>query len=54
MTLLDRIEHFIHAAQAQGDKTTAEEVINEMTPYQLLVEISEALERAGVACNTDW
>ena len=54
MTLLDRIEHFIHAAQAQGDKTTAEEVSNEMTPYQLLAEISDALEHAGVSFNTDW
>lgn len=54
MTLLDRIEHFIHASQAQGDKTTAEEIINDMTPYQLLAEISDALEQAGVTFNDNW
>ena len=54
MTLLDRIEHFVHAAYVLQDKTEAEEIINNMTTYQLLTEISEALEHAGVAFNTDW
>ena len=48
MTLLQRIEHFALAAMAQDDPTPVEEVVNAMTPHQLLSEISDALQRAGV------
>lgn len=54
MTLMDRIGHFIEAAQGQDDPETGEDIVNRMTPYQLLSEISEALEHAGVTFNKDW
>lgn len=54
MTLLDRIEHFISAAHPEDDLRTAEDHINYMTPYQLLAEISDALEHAGVTFNTEF
>ena len=54
MTLLESIEGDIRAGQAQGCKIPAEEFINDMTPYELLYKISDALERAGVRFNDNW
>ena len=54
MTLLERITHFVEAAQSQDATETAEDIINQMTPYQLLVEISDALEHTGIVFNKDF
>ncbi len=54
MTLKDRISYFVEASQGQDNPETVEDIINRMTPYQLLAEISEALEFAGVTFNKDW
>ena len=54
MTLLERIEYFVEAAQSQEDLRTAEEVINEMTPYDLLARLDDAFRAAGITFNKDW
>ena len=54
MTLYERIEHFILASMAQDDPTTVEEIVDSMSPSQLLCEISDALEHAGVVFNTEF
>lgn len=53
MTLLERISYFIEAAHSQEDaENEVEQIINRMTPYQLICELSDALEHAGVTFNT--
>ena len=54
MTLLERIEHFVKAAQSQEDPRTAEDVINEMTLYDLLERLDDAFRTAGINFNEDW
>lgn len=54
MTLLERIEYFVAAAQSQDDPQFPEDIINNMTPHQLLSEISDALQHAGVVFNKEW
>lgn len=54
MTLAERIVYFKAASLPQGDSRDAEELINQMTPYELLAEISDALETAGVDFNLDF
>ena len=54
MTLLQRIERFKRAAQSQDDDTPVEDIINRMTPYELLSEISEALDMANITLNEDF
>lgn len=54
MTLLERLSHFRLAATSQEDERSAEDLINEMTPYELLAEISEALAFAGVSFNMEF
>ena len=59
VTLLQRIVHFERAAVSQDDERTDEELINQLTPYELLDRISDALEYADavlgrVGFNQDW
>jgi hypothetical protein len=54
MTLLDRIEYFILASMTQDDPGGPDEVVNLMTPHELLSAISDALEHAGVTFNKDF
>lgn len=54
MTLYERIAHFTAAGMSQEDPTPVHEVIDRMSPSDLLAEISDALERAGITFNTDF
>jgi ABC-type phosphate transport system ATPase subunit len=54
MTLYERVAHFQRAATTQEDERTNEELINTLTPAELLKEISSALEYAPLDFNTKW
>ena len=56
MTLLERIIYFRRAACSQDDERTDEELINAMTPFELLSEISGAIEFSDTPTpfNTKW
>lgn len=54
MTLLERIEYFTRASVNQDDDREDSELINSLSLYDLLTEISSALENAGIDFNTNF
>ena len=52
MSLLFRLVHFERAGCSQDDERTDEELINRLTPYELLEKISDALELSGIEITT--
>ena len=54
MTLEERIHQFINASTGQDDDREPSEIVDQMTPSELLSEISDALKHAGISFNLEF